>query len=405
MLTVAEALERILTAVQPLPPRPLPLAEALGGRLARPLVAQEDQPSFASSAMDGYALGPPRDPPGWTLVGRVAAGEVPQFGLQAGQCARIFTGAQLPAGSWAVVPQEEAQLQADRLQASVPPSPGQHIRPAGEHFSQGSELIPTGTDLHPGTLGLAALMGYGEVHCAPRPRVAILSTGDELVEPGSPLGPAQVRNSNAHALEAQIALAGGRPRRCPIVPDDPAALRSCLEQLLPEVDLIVTAAGASVGEHDFVQPVLQQLGASTQLWTVAMRPGKPLGFSRLPGDLPVLSLPGNPVSCFVTFELFGRPLLDRLRGGPGRGLARRSMKLAEPVRKKVGLRFFHRCCWNARGEVSLAGGAAGQASHLFRSILDSQGLVELPEGLAALEPGTDVEVRPWPWVESPPIGL
>ena len=159
MLTVAEALERILAAVQPLPPRPLPLAEALGGRLARPLVAQEDQPSFASSAMDGYALGPPRDPPGWTLVGRVAAGEVPQFGLQAGQCARIFTGAQLPAGSWAVVPQEEAQLQADRLQASVPPSPGQHIRPAGEHFSQGSELIPSGTDLHPGTLGLAALMG------------------------------------------------------------------------------------------------------------------------------------------------------------------------------------------------------------------------------------------------------
>lgn len=389
MLTVDQALELVLQGAQPGPPQRRPLKDCVGAYLAQSVHALEDQPPFASSAMDGYAVaelvGPARQ------VGEVAAGQVPSLSLAAGECVRIFTGAQLPEGTRAVVPQEEMGQDL-----TFRAHEGQHMRAAGEHFSRGDTVLKEGLGLTPARLGLAALLGYAELLCYPDPRVAIFSTGDEVVEPGLPLGPAQIRNSNAYALQAQVAACGVQAQRLATVPDDPVRLRQVLEQALEAHDLVITCAGASVGDRDYVQGVLRELGAQVHLWNVAMRPGKPLGLARL-GSKTVLALPGNPVSCYVTFELFGRPLLDRLRGGAGEGLVRVASCLAQPVSKKKGLRFFHRCRLSPEGVV-LAG---NQASHLFRSVAESDGLVELPEDAQDLLSGTPVSVLLWPWINQP----
>jgi len=394
MLKVAEALQRILETAAPLPARWLPLDQALGLRLAEDLRARESQPHFANSAMDGYALGSLTAE--CLRVGEVAAGQVPDFKLNQGQCCRIFTGAPLPEGCVAVVPQEEAETTGDRVKFHGPIQPGQHMRAAGEHFSQGEIMLVSGRLLSPANLGLAALLGYPRVLCQPRARVALLATGDELVELDQPLGPAQVRNSNLYALQAQARGCGAEVHRQPIVPDRPEAVRHALEQALEGADAVITCGGASVGDRDYVQGVLQEMGADLQLWKVAMRPGKPLGFALL-GNKPIVALPGNPVSCFVGFELFVRPLLDVLQGGPGRGLSSSQARLGQAVTKKKGLRFFYRFRQH-QGQVLLAG---SQDSHLFRSIAESDGLLELDEEIEALPEGSTVKVLWWPWVKAP----
>ena len=397
MLKVAEALAKILEGASPLTSRSLPLEQALGRRLAEDVVAHESHPYFASSAMDGYALGSLER--ACAQVGEVAAGQMPDFVLRAGECCRIFTGAPLPEGTVAVVPQEEARATPDQVAFEGPLELGQHMRPAGEHFAHGQTLLPSGLLLQSAHLGMAALLGRPQLRCTPAPRVALLSTGDELIELDQPLGPAQVRNSNVYAMQAQVQACGGLARRLPIVPDRPELLRQALLEIVDQVDVIVTCGGASVGDRDYVQRVLNELGADLQLWKVAMRPGKPLGFARLQGK-PVIALPGNPVSCYVGFELFVRPLLDRLQGGAGRGLLRGEGVLAEPVRKKVGLRFFLRCRRCPDG-IRLAG---SQASHLFRSIAESDGLLELAEEIEALPEGERVQILLWPWVSQDHYG-
>ncbi len=387
MLSVEQALERVLEGVEPLAPVLLPLAEAYGLRLAEPLLAQEDQPAFASSAMDGYAVFDLKGP--GQLVGEVAAGQLADFTLGPGQIARIFTGAPIPAGTRAVVPQEEMQgLHYTAVEKA-------HIRPAGEHFLASQRMLSPGQPLHSGALGLAALMGYPQVRCYRPAQVGLISSGDELIELDQPLGPAQVRNSNLYTLEAQLRACGALPKRYPIVPDEPRALRQALELAVSENDLVVTCGGASVGDRDYIQSVLQEMGAEVGLWRVAMRPGKPLGLAHLRGKR-VLALPGNPVSSYVTFELFGRPLIDRLQGGPGQGLARIVSRLVDGITKKKGLTFFLRGQLGPKG-VQVVG---SQASHLFRSVLESDGLVELPQAAEACPAGEQVEVLLWPWVKA-----
>jgi len=391
LLTVAQALAKILEGTAALTARPLPLEETPGRRLFQSVTARESHPYFANSAMDGYALGS-LDPLA-RQVGGVAAGEVADFVLHPGECARIFTGAPVPEGTVAVVPQEETEKTADGIRCLQPLEPGQHVRPAGEHFSQGDELLAPGRLLTAGDVGIAALLGYPSLLCTPRARVALIATGDELVELDQPLGPAQVRNSNIYTMQAQARACGAEAMRLPIVPDQPELLRQALEQALHNADAIVTCGGASVGERDYVQSVLQEMGADLQLWKVAMRPGKPLGYAQL-GGKPVIALPGNPVSCYVAFELFVRPMLDKLQGGPGLGLTPIEVKLAEEVRKKAGLRFFLRCRLDPDG-ARLTG---SQASHLFRSVAESDGLLELPEEITALPKGSVARLLLWPWV-------
>ncbi|MFN8606539.1 MAG: gephyrin-like molybdotransferase Glp [Vulcanimicrobiota bacterium] len=393
-ISVDQALATILEGTAALAARDLPLEEAAGRRLLEPLLARESHPYFAASAMDGYALGSLEAVT--TLVGSVAAGETPEFALQAGQCCRIFTGAPVPAGTVAVVPQEETEIENGRVTCTAGLESGQHVRPAGEHFAQGDRLLRPGQLLSAADLGLAALLGYPRLRCTSQARVALVSTGDELVELDQPLGPAQVRNSNVYALQAQVRACGAQAIRLPITPDRPEALRATLEKAWEQADAIVTCGGASVGERDYVQSVLSEMGARLHLWKVAMRPGKPLGFGLLHGK-PVVALPGNPVSCYVTFELFVRPMLDKLQGGTGHGLQALTVELAEEVRKKPGLRFFMRCRLEA-GKVRLAG---SQASHLFRSVAESDGLLELPEEIKSLSRGAQARMLLWPWVSQP----
>lgn len=396
MLSVDQALEKILAEGTPLAPQRLALSEALGCRLAEPLVAQEDQPAFANSAMDGYAVLAPVEA-GSTLavVEEIPAGASPLQTLSVGLCSRIYTGAMVPAGATAVIAQEDVERLGQEIVCQQAVPVGQHIRQAGEHFRQGDVLAKAGDKLHAARLGLAALLGYAEVQCVPRPRVILLSSGDELVEPGVPLGPAQVRNSNIYALEAQVRECGAEPVRLPILPDDPNEIRRAIMSSVAGADLLICSGGASVGARDYVQQVLQDLGAAMEFWRVAMRPGKPLGFARL-GATPILALPGNPVSCSVTFELFGRPLLDRLAGGPGEGLRRIPVTVAEPISKRRGLRTFVRVRRTPEG-VRLAG---SQESHMVRGLSESDGLLELGEDLSEARVGEEAQLLLWPWVLS-----
>ena len=392
LITVDQALATILEGTAALAARDLPLEEVPGRWLLEPVVARESHPYFAASAMDGYALGSLDKVT--RLVGGVAAGETADFALKPGESCRIFTGAPVPEGTVAVVPQEETEVSADQLTCTQALEAGQHVRPAGEHFSLGDALLQPGRRLTPADVGVAALLGYPTVRCVPQARVALVATGDELVELDQPLGPAQVRNSNIYAMQAQARACGAEAFRLPIAPDRPEALRATLEQALMQADAIVTCGGASVGERDYVQSVLREMGADLHLWKVAMRPGKPLGFGILRGK-PVVALPGNPVSCYVTFELFVRPMLDKLQGGPGLGLRSLEVKLAEEIFKKPGLRFFMRCRLDGDG-ARLTG---SQASHLFRSVAESDGLLELPEEIKSLPKGAVARLRLWPWVD------
>ncbi|MBX3168319.1 MAG: molybdopterin molybdotransferase MoeA [Candidatus Eremiobacteraeota bacterium] len=392
LISVDQALATILEGTAALAARELPLEEVPGRWLLQTVVARESHPYFAASAMDGYALGSLDKVT--RLVGGVAAGEAADFELRAGECCRIFTGAPVPEGTVAVVPQEETEIQDGQLTCTAEPEAGQHVRPAGEHFAAGQALLRPGRQLTPADVGMAALLGYPTLKCVPQARVALVATGDELVELDQPLGPAQVRNSNIYAMQAQVRACGARAVRLPIAPDRPEALRATLEQALAGADAIVTCGGASVGERDYVQSVLRDMGADLHLWKVAMRPGKPLGFGLLQGK-PVLALPGNPVSCYVTFELFVRPMLDKLQGGAGRGLRSLEVKLAEEIHKKPGLRFFMRCRLGRQG-AHLTG---SQASHLFRSVAESDGLLELPEEIKSLPKGALARLRLWPWVD------
>lgn len=395
-ISVDQALATILEGTTALAARNLPLQEAAGRRLLQPVVARESHPCFASSAMDGYALGSLDTVT--RLVGSVAAGETADFTLGAGESCRIFTGAPVPPGTAAVVPQEETRVENGQLTCTGELESGQHVRPAGEHFSAGDVLLEQGRLLTPGDIGLAALLGYPSLSCVPPARVALVSTGDELIELEEPLGPAQVRNSNVYAMQAQAEACGAQAFKLPITPDRPEALRATLEEAWERSDAIVTCGGASVGERDYIQSVLREMGADLHLWKVAMRPGKPLGFGRLRGK-PVVALPGNPVSCYVTFELFVRPMLDKLQGGPGQGLRSLEVRLAEEIRKKQGLRFFVRCRLSEEG-ARLAG---SQASHLFRSVAESDGVLELPEEVKSLPKGAVVRMLLWPWISWPAL--
>lgn len=390
MLTpVDDALAAILGATRPLEPQELTLGDCHGLVLAQEIVAREAHPPFDNSAVDGYAVRATGAAGTWTVVEEIAAGAVPQKTLQAGEAARIATGAMLPGGADAIVMQEDATRTGDRVELAAARS-GENVRPKGEHLSEGAVVMKPGQLLGPAQLSMAAYLGYGTLRCHRRPDVVILTSGDELVEPGRPLGPGQIYNSNAYALEAAVRENGGHALRLPLVKDDPAALRAVLESV--DADLLITSAGVSVGDRDYVLKVLQELGAELTLWRIAMRPGKPLGFGHYKGH-PFLALPGNPVSSLVTFEIFGKPLLTRLRGLPDAEVDVVDAILDEPVSKKPELRFFHRCQLRREDGNWRARLTGHQGSHILHSLVLADGLLDLPQGVSHVDAGSSVKVR------------
>lgn len=314
MLSLEEAHARIVGPLRPLPAETIALPEAWGRVLATPVQARLTQPPADVSAMDGYALRAADGAAGARIavVGHAPAGRPFVGHVAEGQAVRLFTGSVVPGGADCVLPQEDVDRDGDGITAREAAQAGRHIRRAGQDFRQGDTLVPAGIRLGARAIGLIAAGNHPWVAVHRQPRIAILATGDEIVLPGEPLAAGGIVSSNAHALAALVRAGGGVPVILPIAPDDPAAIASVADRL-SGIDLLLTTGGASVGEHDLVQSSLAARGFALDFWKIAMRPGKPLLFGRL-GDVPVLGLPGNPVSAFVCAVLFLLPALSRLGG-------------------------------------------------------------------------------------------
>lgn len=315
MLSVAEARRRIVEAMPTLPAEQVGLLDALGRALAEDLEARRSQPPIAVSAMDGYAVRA-KDvetvPARLRIVGDVPAGACHDGTLGPGEAVRIFTGAPIPEGTDAIVIQEDTERQGDHVLVKEGAPAGRYVRPQGLDFSAGDILLRRGRVLTARDIGLAAAMNRPWLMVRRRPRVAILATGDEIVMPGDPAGRNQIVSSNALALAATIRALGGEPILLGIAPDDREALGAMADGARGS-DLLLTTGGASVGDHDLVRSVLGERGLGIDFWQIAMRPGKPLMFGRI-GDVPMLGLPGNPVSTLVCAMLFVRPALAAMLG-------------------------------------------------------------------------------------------
>jgi molybdopterin molybdotransferase len=317
LLPIDEARRRLFGLATPLAVERAPLTDAIGRFAAETVVARRTQPAADLSAMDGYAIRFAERPGPWRLIGESAAGRPFAGTLASGETVRIFTGAHLPDGADTVLIQEEASAEGGviRMSGEGPPAYAEHVRPTGGDFAIGSDLIGVGNRLTARRLALAAAGGHGTLPVRRRARVVLISTGDELVPPGTIAGDDRLPSSNAPMLAGLIDGALAEVIDFGIVPDDLARLTAAFVDAARTADIVVSIGGASVGDHDLVRPALQAAGASLDFWRVAMRPGKPLMAGRL-GDAVLLGLPGNPVSAFVGATLFLQPLLAHLAGDP-----------------------------------------------------------------------------------------
>lgn len=331
MLPVADATQRVLSVFKPLAGETIAIDQALGRVLAEPVTARLSQPPAAVSAMDGYAVlaaDIAQLPARLTVTGSIAAGTPPTAPLKRGEAMRIFTGAVLPQGADSIVIQENCDRDGDIVTVREGSNTlGQHVRAAGNDFRLGEIGLKAGQLLTARDIALAAAMNWPFVTVTRRPRIAILSTGDELQHPGEPLGPAQIVASNGIALAALVTACGATPINLGIARDNMPDLQRVLAGA-KGADILVSTGGASVGEHDLIQQALKDRGAKLDFWKIAMRPGKPVMFGDLDG-MPVLGLPGNPVSALVTATLFLRPAIDRLLG--------RTAAASTPVVAKLGM--------------------------------------------------------------------
>jgi molybdopterin molybdotransferase len=378
MISVEDALARVLALAAPVTPETVPLRTALGRVLAAPATAGLNQPPFAAASMDGYAI-PARDnTPGARLfiVGEASAGHGFAGRLSAGQAIRIFTGAPLPEGAGTVVLQENVTRDGDWLTLPASPEHNSNIRPQGQDFRIGDQLSAP-LRLQAKHLGLLAAMNVPEVVVARRPVVAIIATGDELVMPGTPPGPDQILCSNSFALAAMVEAAGAEARMLPIARDSEASLRQVFA-LAEGADLIVTSGGASVGDHDLVGKVAADLGMERAFWKISMRPGKPLMAGRM-GKAAMLGLPGNPVSAIVCAHLFVLPLLAAMQGLPAAQVTRHAV-LAEDVAPTGARTHYMRARLSPGPDLPLITPHAAQDSALLRVLTEADALLIRPLG-------------------------
>jgi molybdopterin molybdotransferase len=391
LISIDEARARVLDAVRPLAAEDVLLAEALGRVLAEDVESPIDVPPFDSSAMDGYAVvaGPEAE---HEVVDESRAGRPAEATVEPGKAIRISTGAAVPEGATAVVPVERST--SHDMDGSVvvgASGPGDNIRRAGEDVQAGTVVLSAGTSLGPAELGVAASVGRGSLRCARRPRAAVLVTGDELTEPGRPLGPGAIYSSNGPALVAQAERAGVLVTAHETVPDQPAGTREALARAIGSCDVVVVSGGVSVGPHDHVKPALAELGVEERFWGVSLRPGKPTWFGTR-GDTLVFGLPGNPVSAMVGFHLFVRPALAAMQGADP-SAPRASATLEEPVprhpRREQAVRVHLETAadgWRARP-------TGPQGSHMLTSMLGASALARIAPGTGEVPAGARVEVE------------
>ena len=392
-------MQRVLAGVVPLSPLDVNLLDARGCVLAEDVTAPWPLPPFDNSAMDGYAVrsddvraASDGKPVTLRVIDDVPAGYRASVEVREGTAIRIMTGAPMPEGADAVVPIEQTDGGMPEVRIMRDANPGSHVRRRGEDVSLGDVVATSGTVLGPREIALLAAVGRGRVAVHPQPRVVVLSTGNELVEPGTPLQPGLITDSNGVTIAAAVQEAGAIAYRVGPVPDDASLLLSTLEDQLVRADLIVTTGGVSAGAYDTVKAVLSRLG-TVEFTKVAMQPGMPQGHGTLgPEATPIFTLPGNPVSAYVSFEVFVRPVLRRMLGHASiyRPVVR--AVLAEPLYSSPGKRQF------ARGRLSVEDGryvvrpAGGQGSHMLGAMATANCLVVVPEDVTDVPVGTALAV-------------
>lgn len=417
MIPVERALEMILEHIHVLDPEEKPILDCLGQVVAADMSAREDIPPMDNSAMDGFAVrasdtrgATPSSPVVLSVVGQVAAGYVPSRTVEPGTAVRIMTGATLPSGADTVVPFEDtdetarASLGADLryIGILVETERGANVRKRGEDIARGQVVLMRGALLRPAEIGVLASIGAATVPVVRRPIVAILSTGDELVGVDEPLAPGKIRDANSYTSAALVAKYGGVPRLLGIGRDTVDSLNALLDRAF-DADLLITSGGVSLGDYDMVKDVLSQRG-EMHLWTIRMKPGKPSAFGiiRRGGDrpgLPLLGLPGNPVSAMVTFEQFVRPAILKMRGMTTLAKPTVRARLDDEIRNRDGRRVFARVVVRRDGDGYRAKLTGPQGSGVLTSMARANGLAIVPETADRVRPGDTVEVQMLDWGE------
>jgi molybdopterin molybdotransferase len=388
LLTLEQAQEQVLERARPLPAQTVPIAEAGNRVTAEEVRAKIDLPPFASSAMDGFAVRAADLPGTLRMIGESAAGRPFEAQVEAGCAVAISTGAVVPEGADAVVPVELVVLRDNEVEISGPAAPGAHVRPRGGDVAAGEAVVPVGVRLTPARLAAAAASGVAELACTRRPRVAVLATGSELVDPGEPLGSGQIYETNSLMLSSGLGAADAEVQAEPSVSDDEQALREALERGLT-ADVLVTSGGVSVGEHDLVRAAERELGVEEVFWRVSIKPGKPVSFG-VRGETLVFGLPGNPVSALVGCELFVKPALRALQGlahplprfEPG--------QLAVRLRRNEERDEFVRARSRVDGDALVLEPVSGQESHMIVRSAAADALVHVPRGNGELAAGSTV---------------
>jgi molybdopterin molybdotransferase len=388
--------DRILAALSPMGSFPQPLLDCLGLAAAEDVHAPIQLPTFANSAMDGYAVrwadvatASETSPVHLPVVGEIGAGQAHLVALSPGTAARIMTGAPVPTGADSIVPFEWTDRGIAQVVIERAPTEGEFVRLAGEDIAEGDLVVSAGTVLGPRHLGLLAAVGLPQVPARPRPRVVILSTGTELREPGQQVGHDSIYDANSFLLASAVRRLGGLAYRVGIVPDSPRDFLAALDDQLVRADLVVTSGGISEGEYDVVKEALRPQG----VWfgKVAMQPGGPQGFGLVGEDrIPLIAVPGNPVSAYVSFELFVAPALRRLMGIGPEVRATTTARLTHDVTSPPGRRQFLR----GRLEDGTVSPVGGPGSHLIGGLAEADALIVVPEDVTALEAGAAVDVLP-----------
>lgn len=397
MLPVDDYLARVLASVAPLDPLELPLSSAQGCVLAEDVSAPWPLPSFDNSSMDGYAVraedvarATADSPVSLTVIDDVPAGRQASEEVRPGTAIRIMTGAPVPVGADAVVPVERTDGGTDVVHITAGVDPGAYIRRAGEDVSTGSVVLRSGTLIGARQMAILAAVGSGHVRVHPQPRVAVISTGSELVDPGTPLTHGVISDSNSYLLVAACREAGADAYRVGPIPDDEAAFLTAIEDQLHRCDLLLTSGGVSMGAYDTVKAVLSQLG-SVDFMKIAMNPGMPQGHGHVGQDrVPIITLPGNPVSSYISFENFVRPAIRRMRGLTDLHRPRLRLRAAAELTSPSAKRQYARAVILPDGEVAPVG--AGQGSHVLGGLAVADALIVVPEDVTVVQAGDEVEV-------------
>ena len=407
LLEIDEARRLVLDAVRPLPSESVELAGALGRVLAEEVAAEEPVPAFDGSAMDGFAVrtedlaaASASEPVALSVVGESRAGTPASATVGAAQAIAISTGAVIPAGADTVVRVEDTAERGGLVELRAPAQAGEHIRWAGEDVRAGETVLGRGVTLGPAELGVLASLGRDRAQCSRRPRVAVLVSGDELLEAHEQMRAGGVRDSNSVTLSALVRAGGGELARVDRMPDEPEASTAAIAAAVEDVDVAVICGGVSVGRHDHVRPSLHELGALEEFWGLALKPGRPTWFGTLGATL-IFGLPGNPVSAMVTYVLLVRPALQALRGLAAPHRARATAVLDHDYAKEPGRAHAIRCRLGERDDGMHASSTGAQGSHILSSMLGADALAIIPTAATVVQAGERVEIEPlWPRVEA-----